>query len=115
MRRPCLRSNDRAPSLRSGRKPDGPASIPLAPSEAISVSTRLGSSCGPQAAASLMPHETGETATLAALWPRSDPGLAMLSARAVRRCMAADYRTLSLLAMADVPYGVRALREQYVR
>src|SRR6266550_4029290 len=39
----------------------------------------------------------------------------MLRARAVRRCMAGDYALLSLLAMADVPYGVRALREQYVR
>src|SRR6266700_7260202 len=72
-----------------------PISIPFAPSVAISVSTRLGSSCGPHAAASLMPHETGDTATLEALRPRSGPGLAMLRARAVMRCMAGDYPTLS--------------------
>src|SRR5438034_60906 len=72
MRRPCLRSIARAVSLRSGRKPGGPASIPFAPSVAISVSTRLGSSCGPHAAASLMPHETGDTATVA--FPRAKEG-----------------------------------------
>src|SRR5260221_6689015 len=114
MRTPCRRSNPRAVSLRSGRKPGGPASIPLAPTEAISVSTRLGSSCGPQAAPSLTPHETGDTATLEAVRPRSEPGLAMLRARALRRCMAGDYPLLSLLAMG-VPYGVQALKEQYAR
>src|SRR5438552_8217866 len=115
MRRPCLRNIARAVSLRSGRKPGGPASIPFAPSVAISVSTRLGSSCGPHAAASLMPHETGDTATVEAMRPRSGPGLAMLRARAVRRCMAGDYALLSLHAIADVSHGVWALTEHYVR
>ncbi len=49
-------------SLRSGRKPGGPASIAEMPSDHTSERTRSASSCSPHSGMSLTPHDDGERA-----------------------------------------------------